>query len=475
MTNSSLGLFARLPPEIRIQIWNEFVPTGEDRYGVWYKKVERYGQRTDLAILRTNRQIYDEITSIIYHHTARLEIRFSCCYAGMKCLAEVHFQRRRQQFEPAVWIFESLTDARDRHFDRFPFHRLKELVVVLYPLNPHPYRVPPENMLALLRRILDIVTLLREGSEIKNLTIRFEKETEGEDWFRQGRFNETVQSIDLGHDAMAMPFCTLRNITDINLEAHCPKLRKEIDWTMINAGIDAVRDRNNSIPREPKEEWEIQDFDVDRQVMENSLWLLYETWYHDRYRRLSPDESGDDSGDESEDTDSGISLPGAHPVDMFFVPSLARHINSDYALDLAKQDPEFIVHHKWSLGIFLRETLPTDLWELQNYMLEPIRKYIGWNGRKDPDFVRTLEDLVDGVQLPKPPEYDEKVYETLNSAMVLDALSLLDDYRTFFQLKREKLRVWDEFEMKLRPDYYFLPENQQNSVDCVLLPRYKAV
>jgi len=57
----SLGVFSKLPPEIRREIWQYFRPENQTCFGncTW---------ETSLAILRTSKQIHDEITTEMYNN-----------------------------------------------------------------------------------------------------------------------------------------------------------------------------------------------------------------------------------------------------------------------------------------------------------------------------------------------------------------------------------------------------------------------
>ncbi|KAL1968893.1 hypothetical protein VTN77DRAFT_1254 [Rasamsonia byssochlamydoides] len=57
---SGLGILATLPPEVRLLVWEHFLPDGQD---VDYSSKV---QKTDLSILRANRQLYDEISTHLY-------------------------------------------------------------------------------------------------------------------------------------------------------------------------------------------------------------------------------------------------------------------------------------------------------------------------------------------------------------------------------------------------------------------------
>jgi hypothetical protein len=52
--NTSIGLLAQLPREVRDLIWEHFVPF--------------YGQQTNLGILRTCRQLYGEVAPLVYQN-----------------------------------------------------------------------------------------------------------------------------------------------------------------------------------------------------------------------------------------------------------------------------------------------------------------------------------------------------------------------------------------------------------------------
>ncbi|KAL1979557.1 hypothetical protein VTN96DRAFT_5570 [Rasamsonia emersonii] len=271
---TTLGLFSRLPYEVREQIWLEFAPTGQDM-------CLRCTQKTDLRILCTSRDLYDEISRVLYQ-TSSLEFDLSPIHQPGKIWTTVHFkQGRHQQRVNARWILHSLADARSRGFHHLPFDRIDNVIVNLSAPNPKG----AGRLFWLWQKVTDLVSLFKEAATtIRNLTIRLQKcnNKNGQDWLdRWGTANQSIFRL-YDHDVVVVPFCTLRNLETIDVETHSKELEDTIDWKIMNWAMNAVWDRswNHCVSADytKGDEDGIAEHDVDRKVASDYFWIYKELW-----------------------------------------------------------------------------------------------------------------------------------------------------------------------------------------------------
>jgi hypothetical protein len=105
--STSIGLLAQLPREVRDLIWEHFVPS--------------YGQRTNLGILRTCRQSYEEVAPLVYQNEV-LRFYISPTYQYQSWLSIV--TRRGAELH-----LRDLQDATLRGFSSLPYTKLKGIRV----------------------------------------------------------------------------------------------------------------------------------------------------------------------------------------------------------------------------------------------------------------------------------------------------------------------------------------------------------
>ncbi|QMW36183.1 hypothetical protein G4B84_011712 [Aspergillus flavus NRRL3357] len=123
-TDAGLGNFAILPPELRLCIWDWLFPRhiiGPLKGPPIFKR-----RRTRLAILRTSKELYAEISHHLYSRIS-VSIRLN--------------PQKRQWLSFRIpelrlsWLIEEKEDAIQRGYDTFPFHKVP-IYIGIHPPNP---------------------------------------------------------------------------------------------------------------------------------------------------------------------------------------------------------------------------------------------------------------------------------------------------------------------------------------------------
>lgn len=278
-----LGHFTYLPVEIRERIWLNFLPCGED------SEDARHAFEKDLVIRRTNSTLHYEVSSTLYDKS-ELEFELTPCPDAW---LRVTFTTEHYLLATAptvTWVIQDVDDAHSRGFQHLPFHIISEIVIKLYAPNPDS----AAEIFILFDKVTKLVELLRHASTIDNLCIVFEKNG-NQEWHHRWEFDEEGDVEEQSHpmpeandcDAMTVPFCDLRNIENISVEAHSEELYKLINWRIINWATDVVSDRSWEayFPVSPDVDYLRVDHtpgtDVQWKVAEYSLLIHLELWQND--------------------------------------------------------------------------------------------------------------------------------------------------------------------------------------------------
>ncbi|PGH07052.1 hypothetical protein AJ80_08065 [Polytolypa hystricis UAMH7299] len=145
------GLFSKLPYELREQIWLEFLPVGRTTSST---STTRKSAEADLRVLRVSRDLYAEISNVLYAKTC-LHFNLSPSFPESPDLwCTVSFKRchnrggtkkdndgnRRVTADArhtgAVWRLESNALQIDARFNSFPFSKIATIEVSLSAPDP---------------------------------------------------------------------------------------------------------------------------------------------------------------------------------------------------------------------------------------------------------------------------------------------------------------------------------------------------
>jgi hypothetical protein len=192
--NTNIGLLAQLPREVRDLIWEHFVPS--------------YGQRTNLGILRTCRQLYEEVAALVYQNEV-LRFHISPTYQYQSWLLIV--TRRGAELHLC-----DLQDATSRGFSSLPYTKLKGIRVEVEA----PDSTDPGQMICLWKKAVSLVDLLLQVDGLPDLEIHFTNSKPSK-WSTDGIAQQSIpcdrnhkyyNEYDEDFEAILQPFCRLRNV-----------------------------------------------------------------------------------------------------------------------------------------------------------------------------------------------------------------------------------------------------------------------
>lgn len=156
-TDAGLGNFAILPPELRLCIWDWLFPRhiiGPLKGPPIFKR-----RRTRLAILRTSKELYAEIS----HHL----------YSRISVSIRLNPQKRqwlsfRIPESRLSWRIEEKEDAIQRGYDTFPFHKVP-IYIGIHPPNP----ASPGDLFRLWQNVRSLINILVHAPSIKSMHAQF--------------------------------------------------------------------------------------------------------------------------------------------------------------------------------------------------------------------------------------------------------------------------------------------------------------
>lgn len=277
--NPGLGLFSRLPYELREQIWLEFLPVGRDR------KLEkcRY-PKTLLDILRTSRDLYDEISDCLYSNSC-LQFDVSPFYlqdplAWIKIYFNKINRRRGRTIEnKAMWRLLGRKNARRRGFYDLRLHSNIEAIEVNL-LAPDPE--DSGQLFWLWRRVTRFVEMLKEIPSLSHLTIRLQK-CETQDWCSSTAVNSSIENRhgkqQYDYDVVILPFYSLQNTNSIKIETHSEELKSMMDWNMIDWASEVFSKRNTKnlyVAENVDQVITSPERDLDRRIASDHFWIYRE-------------------------------------------------------------------------------------------------------------------------------------------------------------------------------------------------------
>lgn len=190
----------------------------------------------------------------------------------------------------ATWVIKDMENAHTRGFPHLLVHIISEIVIKLYAPNFDS----AAEVFILFDKVTKLVELLRNASTIDYLCIIFEKNG-NQEWHHHWESDEEgdmqEQSYPMpeanGCDAMTAPFCDLRNVKNISVEAHSEELHKLINWRIINWATDVVSERSweTYFPVSPDVDYLQFDHtpgtDVQWKLVGYSLLIHLELWQND--------------------------------------------------------------------------------------------------------------------------------------------------------------------------------------------------
>ena len=190
----------------------------------------------------------------------------------------------------ATWVIKDMENAHTRGFPHLLVHIISEIVIKLYAPNFDS----AAEVFILFDKVTKLVELLRNASTIDYLCIIFEKNG-NQEWHHHWESDEEGDMQEQSYpmpeandcDAMTAPFCDLRNVKNISVEAHSEELHKLINWRIINWATDVVSERSweTYFPVSPDVDYLQFDHtpgtDVQWKLVGYSLLIHLELWQND--------------------------------------------------------------------------------------------------------------------------------------------------------------------------------------------------
>lgn len=258
-----LGNFIKLPYELRLMIWEELRPHGQDKTtaDTASSKQSRRIPKSGLSILRANRGLHDEIHRPLYKNMV-MAFEISPVYEK-----DVWITANCRQGQ-AVWKLQNEDDAVGRGFLDLPYDRVDVVVDIVAPDNRDQ-----AQLVCLWGKISRFVDFMggtqrnKKGKNIQDMTIRFRKNAiTGSDWYDYANEMMIVSAINIANceqlpmkafdpingmhyysnsDVAFTPFLRLRNAQSITVTAHSEELYKALNWDLINLRNSNSNNNNN--------------------------------------------------------------------------------------------------------------------------------------------------------------------------------------------------------------------------------------
>jgi hypothetical protein len=193
---AGIGFLTQLPREVRDLIWKQFIPSKR--------------QHTNLSILRTCHQLYEEISPLFYKNEV-LRFQISPTFQYQSWLSIM--TRRGAEFH-----LRDLTDAISRGFVNLPYKRLEEIKVEIEA----PASADPGQVVCLWKKVTNLVDLLSQAGGLPNVKIHLQNSGLAR-WSTEGKAQKSIPhqgdlynipgAYDPDFEAILEPFCRFRNIS----------------------------------------------------------------------------------------------------------------------------------------------------------------------------------------------------------------------------------------------------------------------
>jgi hypothetical protein len=208
MASRNLGKFAELPGEIRNETWRNLRPEGDSI-------------KTSMSILRTCRQLWDEVSPQIYNKEV-LTFKLPPIYAP-------HSWITVPSSLGATWTLTSLSHAKTLGFGALPYEMLQGIEIHILATDP----ADPGQLFHLWTKTHPLVQLLQRedgNTKLGNLAIHL-LDTETTHWgLPNGDPQRSFWSVDEDYDIILLELCRLRNFR--NTEIHLP-LPAHQNWEFV--------------------------------------------------------------------------------------------------------------------------------------------------------------------------------------------------------------------------------------------------
>ena len=220
---TELGVFAKLPPELRLCIWDWLLPYADTKR---YPEMEWPRRNTSLTILCTSKRLHDEISHHLYSNLTvsftidPLDSSWTCC----------RLRKFRLRF-----TLGCMGRASYLGLNNFPFHRVHVRIDILPPKPSSP-----GQLILLFERLQVLVDFLSMAKSIRTMDIHLlHAADKGRKWHKQGKPLRSLTYAPrfdyefMDHQIVSLPFCRLQNVSSKKLR-HSKKCGRVRDWTILS-------------------------------------------------------------------------------------------------------------------------------------------------------------------------------------------------------------------------------------------------
>ncbi|RMJ25381.1 hypothetical protein PHISP_03735 [Aspergillus sp. HF37] len=246
-----LGIFSRLPRELRDLIWNEFQPRGSDTFTGSHPV-----PKTDLRILQTSKQIYHEVSEKLYR---KRTIVFNIYGSFMDRSWLIINDNRRTS-----WVFEGEADFLARGFGNLPYHKVN-LAVKIIVASPSS-----DELSIIWERVYRLVNILAKASPLGKVKV-YLREYGGGHWWHPSKRLERLEEDGFDVDPFyanplrdlevcdeyqfaLLPFLSLSNVAEqVTADPEPSEVGGLVDWYAANATQGGNVDHDPSFAEDVKD------------------------------------------------------------------------------------------------------------------------------------------------------------------------------------------------------------------------------
>ncbi|PLN83881.1 hypothetical protein BDW42DRAFT_191872 [Aspergillus taichungensis] len=213
MSVSSLGLFEKFPPELRLTLWESLID-----------------QSVSLTIiLRICRGIYEDLSQRLYD---KWDVYICPCY-GRQWMAPTYQTISCRELKIS-WRWRTHCREEPMRRQKFPFHKAQLFIHIF-----HPDPQEPGGIVSLWNKVNMTVRMLNDQSKFPKDIVICLHHGRGLHWQMDGKGVETIPYPGCrrpDHDILFLAFCQLRNIGRIRVQTETRQLDDAADWALIRYG-----------------------------------------------------------------------------------------------------------------------------------------------------------------------------------------------------------------------------------------------
>jgi hypothetical protein len=228
------GVFAKLPYEIRRQIWLEFLPVrSQDAPSPLENSA-----KVCLNVLRASHDIHAEVSEVLYRKT-RIHFDLSPCeyrdeQRQLWCTVRLNTPCQRPAETGVFRLEHNRSDRKVCRFDKFPFHKVEAVEV--------SFSAPKCNshLVWMWRNAVRTMQMFAIPSERPRFTVTVRLRDDGPRW--TSRLPPMLPNYS--YNLLVLPLANARDLKQMRVEATSPSLEQNMDWREIEWAMGVVSMRN---------------------------------------------------------------------------------------------------------------------------------------------------------------------------------------------------------------------------------------